>query len=258
MLKITEANIDTSSEEELWEKFWLHPEDEELRLQLVELYLPMVVRISNKLAIRIQYKADAEELLGAGVLGLHDAISNFSKNQHATFSTYAYKRVKGSILDELRSQDHLTRTQRKNYRTICKAIETLTERLLRPPKDQEISLETGIPTDEIATYIGMGSTAVSLNEEKSADGMKFLDFLADEKITSPIEAADLSISIERLNNIFHLLNERDQQLIYLRHYEELSVKEIALVFEISEGRISQLYKQILLKLRAMMKAENIQ
>lgn len=251
-----EIELDPEVEASLWKAFWREPDNGELRLRLVELYLPIVLRIVNKLAIRIQHKMEETDLVGSGVLGLHDAISNFSRNRQTSFSTFAYKRVRGAILDELRSQDHLTRTQRHHYRLICAAINTLTEQLARPPTDQELAAETGLSEDEIPLYIGMGSNAVSLNEESSTEGVEHLDFLADDKAVSPADAADLSLSLETMRLAFRKLNERDQQLLFLRHNEDLSVKEIALVLEISEGRISQLYKQIILKLRALMEIDD--
>ncbi len=249
--------IDPVTEETLWWDFWRHPDDSDLRLRLVEAYLPIVVRIVSKLAIRVQHRIEEEELLGSGVLGLHDAISNFSRHKQTPFTTFAYKRIKGAVLDQLRKQDHLTRTQRQHYREICAAISHLTERLARPPTDQEISDETKISCDDISMYIGMGSNAISLNEEKGVDGVAYLDFLSDDKAVSPLDAADTALSLEGLREAYRQLDERDQQLLYLRHYEELGVKEIAQVFGISEGRVSQLYKQIILKLRALMHLKDI-
>jgi len=248
----SDFGINPQIEESLWWDFWRHPDDSNLRLKLVETYLPIVVKIVNKLSIRVQHKIEEEDLLGSGVLGLHDAISNFSRHKKTAFTTFAYKRIKGAILDELRKQDHLTRTQRQHYRGICAAISRLTEKLARPPTDQELADETGLPCDDIAMYIGMGSNAVSLNEEKGVDGLTYLDFLSDDRTVSPLDAADTSISLEVMREAFKLLEERDQQLLYLRHYEELGVKEIAQVFGISEGRVSQLYKQIIIKLRVLM------
>lgn len=252
-----EFRIDQRLEESLWWEFWRHPDDGELRLKLVETYLPIVISIVNKLAIRIQHKIEEEDLLGSGVLGLHDAISNFSRHKKTPFTAFAHKRIKGAILDQLRKQDHLTRTQRQHYRDICAAIGRLTEKLARPPTEQEIADETNITCDDVSMYIGMGSNAVSLNDEKGNTGVAYLDFLSDNNSVSPFNAADIAISLEGLREAYRKLDERDQQLLYLRHFEELSVKEIARVFEISEGRVSQIYKQIILKLRALMHLKDV-
>lgn len=246
--------VDPQEEEEVWKRFWKEPDNGDYRLRLVEMYLPLVTRIVNKLSIRIRHKVEVDDLLGSGVLGLHDAISNYSKQRKTAFSTFAYKRVRGAILDSLRKQDHLTRTQRQCYRDICAAISVLTERFARPPTDQEISEETGIAEGDIAMYIGMGSNAVSLNDETRNEGVEYLDFLADDKAISPVDAADVSLSLEKMRRAFRKLPERDQQLLFLRHFEEMSVKEVAVVLDISEGRISQLYKQIILKLKALMES----
>jgi RNA polymerase sigma factor for flagellar operon FliA len=155
------------------------------------------------------------------------------------------------MLDELRDQDHLTRTQRNYYKEICAAINTLTIELSRSPTDDEIAKFTHLTISEVDKYIGMGSEIVSLYQEFE-DGLSYQDVIADNVTLSPLESAHNSLAIDKLREYFRELDEREQKLLFLRHYEDMSVKEIAKVLEISEGRISQLYQKIVLKLRALM------
>ena len=244
------------AEDSLWEEFRKTPEESDALRKLVEYYLPLVVRVANKLPNNIKEKISVRELIGAGVIGLHDAIAGFSSDKNVQFSTFAYKRIKGAILDDLRSQDPLTRTQRSCYKDICAAINRLTGELARPPTDEEIAKETNMSIADVDKYIGMGSERINL-EDEFEDGLSYMDVLADNKTPSPFDLAHNSLALLKLREHFRELDVREQKVLYLRHYEDMSVKEIAIVLEISEGRISQIYQKVVLKLRAMMKTEEL-
>ncbi len=238
----------------LWEEFRYTLGSDEVRAQLVEFYLPLVIRIARKMPEAVRRRVSIDELVSIGVIGLNKAIDGFSSDRNNTFSTYAYMRVRGAILDELRRQDSLTRTQRNYYRDICEAINRLTNLLLRPPTDEELAEDTGLTTAEIERYIGMGSEAVNLNEEFQ-EGLNYMDVIPDDNAPSPEDITHNVMALEKLRIHFHELTEREQKILFLRHFEEMSVKEVAAAMEISEGRISQIYQKILLKLRALMEAE---
>lgn len=246
-----DRKITPEEEAELWKAFWSNTDNTDIRLKIVELYLPLVISVANKLPLSIRQKIRTDELVGSGVIGLHDAISSYSKDKNVMFSTFAYKRIRGAMLDELRDQDHLTRTQRNYYKEICAAINKLTIELSRPPTDDEIARFTNLTISEVDRYIGMGSEIVSLYQEFE-DGLSYQDVIADNVTLSPLDSAHNSLAIDKLREYFRVLDEREQKLLFLRHYEDMSVKEIAKVLEISEGRISQLYQKIVLKLRALM------
>ncbi len=251
---IPKKPIAEDDETRLWKTYWRATRTERSRVhgELVELYLPLVARAVERMSIRVRDKVQKEELLSAGVLGLHDAVSNFTCTKGGSFRAFARKRIHGAIIDELRNQDHLTRCQRQNYREICATIKTLSERFFRSPTIPEIAEELGKSERDVAMYIGMGSSSVKLNDEFK-DGLTYMDLLADHKAVDPADAADRSIAMAEMREAFRGLDERDQKLLFLRHHEGLKVKEIAVVLGISEGRISQLYKEIVTKLRILMK-----
>lgn len=253
--KLSDGKVE-KEEEKLWEDFRINPDDPEGRKKLVEFYLPLVVKVANTMPSSIRDKVPSQELLGAGVLGLHGAISSFSNDKKTAFSTFAYKRIKGAIIDDLRSLDHLTRTQRAYYREICAAINKLTMEYSRPPTDHEIAKETNMSISDVDKYIGMGSETVNIHQEFK-DGLSYIDVLPDTKTPSPAESVHWSMAMSKLKEHFRELEEREQKILFLRHYEEMSVKEIAKVLEISEGRISQIYQKILLKLRALMRVDEL-
>ncbi len=247
-------DVDPQVENRLWDAYRRGPDKDEAYRQLVEFYLPLVVHTVERLSIRVRQQIEKEELLSVGVVGLHHAIRGYSKDRGVSFANYARKRIKGSVLDELRRQDHLSRSQRKEYRELCAKIRIYTEEHGRPPGDDELSELVGMGIEQIRYLIEMAGTAVSLSET-STHGTPYIDIIADNRSESPSQAADRKFSREALRAAFRKLDERDQQLMYLRHHEGMRVKEIAEIMGVTEGRISQIYKEILLKLRVLLEAK---
>jgi len=252
VMEMAEA-IRAEEESSLWLDYRSNNPSESSRIRLVELYLPLVIRIARKMPVAVRNKISVDELIGIGVLGLHKALDSFSSDRKTMFSTYAYKRIKGAMLDELRRMDVLTRTQRNRYREICEVINRLTRDNSRPPTDEELADELNLSVYEVERYIGMGSETVNLDEEFQ-EGINYLDVIPDERVDSPDAVTHQIMAIEQLRLHFHELTDREQKILFLRHFEEMSVKEVAEILEISEGRISQIYQKILLKLRALMDA----
>jgi RNA polymerase sigma factor FliA len=245
--------IDYNDEKALWQAY-IANRSKDLHEKIVERYLPLVFKEVDRLSIRVRQNMESDDLIGPGVIGLHNAVLNFDPSKGFKFATFANLRIKGALLDELRKQDHLTRNQRKTYKKICEAIHNLTLSLGRCPTIPEIAKERDLTESEVTQYMGMASNALSL-DSKNMQGVPYTEILEDSKSESPWENADTSLSIETMREAFKYLPKRDQQLLYLRHYKDLKVKEIAQVMEVSEGRISQMYKEVLVKMRAIMKLD---
>lgn len=248
------VNFSRDSEEDIWNTY-IKTRDKSIHEKLVEMYLPLVLKHVARMSIRVRQNVEREELIGAGVVGLHNAIMHFKPDQGASFATFAGLRIKGSIIDELRKQDHLTRNQRKQYKLICQAIHELTLAKGVCPTLEEIGVKTGLQEAEVQEYIGMASNALSI-DSKNSQGISYSDIIEDDKSDKPWENADLQLNLEAMRKAFKVLPERDQQLLYLRHYKDLRTKEIALAMGISEGRVSQIYKEVIVKLRSIMNVED--
>ena len=246
--------LDPELEEKYWQEYWTGKDSIKAYKNLVEYYLPLVARIVERLSIRVHQQLEKEELLSLGVVGLHHTVKSCSHERGGAFATYAKKRIRGSILDELRRQDHLSRNQRQEYRHLCQTIRELTEEHGRPPTDIQIEEATGLNPGQMQLLIEMAGKAVSLNE-RLGEGMTFMDTIADAKSQSPSDAADEIFAKEAMRDAFKYLETREQQLLYLRHNEGMRVKEIAEIMGISEGRISQIYKGIIIKLRAVLNVD---
>ena len=247
----TQTAKDKAATRKLWDEYVAGGRADDLHLQLVELYLPLVAKVARNVKISDFAQLEYEDLISIGVIGLHKALRAFTPAREISFATFAYKRIRGAILDELRKLDNLTRTQRGYYKTICKTISELAMELSRPPTDVEIAERTGLSVSMIDYYIDLGSSKVQLDEEFDK-GITFADVIADEKTVQPDQVTHNLMALEELKFHFYNLSEREQKILFLRHFQELSVREIAQVLEISEGRISQIYKKIILKLRALM------
>jgi len=238
-------------EKKIWSEYWGDPENEMLRIRIVELYLPLVMKVAKKMSYKLNQKLNTEEFLSAGVVGLHGAVSNYSQDKDVQFSTFAYKRIYGAMMDELRSRDPLTRTQRGRYKEICAMINKLTTENAHAPTSEEVAAAMSMSLHDVERYMALGSETVNLNQE-FRDGLRYMDVLKDDRALSPIDETHRNMAMEKLRDNFRSLSEREQKILFLRHYEDMSVKEIASVFEISEGRVSQIYQKIVLKMRAMM------
>lgn len=245
------VNFTQDNEDVIWDTY-VKTRDKNIHEKLVEMYLPLVLKQAARMSIRVRQNVEREELIGAGVMGLHNAITHFKPGQGTKFSTFASLRIKGSIIDELRKQDHLTRNQRKQYKVICQTIHELTIEKGICPTLEEVGTKTGLLESEVQEFIGMASNALSI-DSKNGQGVSYSDIIEDEKSEAPWENADFQLNLESMREAFKVLPKRDQQLLYLRHYKDLRTKEIAEVMQISEGRVSQIYKEIIVKLRSIMK-----
>jgi RNA polymerase sigma factor for flagellar operon FliA len=252
--KTFDAKVSPDEERELWARFAEEPASDSVRVRLVELYLPLVSKAANSMPDSVKRKTSFQELVSAGVLGLHEAISSFKSDAGASFATFASKWIRGAMLDDLRKVDRLTRTQRNSYKELCAAIASLTQRLSRPPTDDEISSETGLGEAEIDRIMGMGAELVNLSDEFK-DGLRYMDVIPDTSSPSTEESVNDALALERVKAHFLELDDREQKILFLRHFQDLSVKEIAAAMELSEGRISQIYHKSVVKLRAMLKVQ---
>ena len=151
-----------------------------------------------------------------------------------------------------RARDPLTRRQRQGVRQVLTAMSEHVATHGNLPSHHDIAVRTQLSEGDVDSLLGMGAASVNL-EEEFAEGLRYMDVIADTETLSPAEAADQSLSMEALRCAIRQLPERDQQLLYFRHHEQLGVKEIALAFDVTPGRVSQMYNEIVMRLRVLMK-----
>lgn len=232
-------------------------EDDKSRIIREHLYLVDI--IVGRMATQVPSFMNKEDMKSAGMLGLLDAANKFDPTKNILFKTFAEYRIRGAIFDEMRKLDWFSRSLRDKQNRISRTIFDLELSLGRDPEDQEVAAAMDMGLDEYRSMLAEVSHlgCVSLNEtlDQSDEGRSFLDSLADESNRSipgsRLEDQQLTIKIAE---VLALLSEKERIVISLYYYEELTQKEIAEVMELSEGRVSQLHSQALIKLKTKLEA----
>ena len=227
--------------------------------QLIRDHLYLVDIIARRMVTQVPSYMNKDDIKSAGMIGLLDAANKFDPTKNILFKTFAEYRIRGAILDEMRKLDWFSRTLRDKQNKIGRTIFDLELQLGRDPEDHEVAKAMNISLDDYRSMVGEVSHlgCVSLNEtlDKSEEGRSFLDYLVDERPGSMpganIEEQQLT---KKVAEVLALLSEKERQVISLYYYEELTQKEIAEVLELTEGRISQLHSQALIKLKTKLDA----
>ena len=247
--------LDHHSEEELWAAYKRH-KDPLIRESFIKQYAPLVKYVAGKVAANMPASVEFDDLVGFGVFGLIDAIDKFDPDKNVKFKTYAVTRIRGAIFDELRSIDWVPRSVRQKTKEIEEAIIATEAKLGRPATDQEIAETLGLSEDEFSkTMLKISSTSVlSLNDLwYTADESEHMTI--GDSIESPTSLSPDSI-VERdeirrvVVQAIQELPEKEKKVLVLYYYEELTLKEIGKVLEVTESRISQLHTKAILRLRA--------
>lgn len=229
---------------------------DEAREALLNEHLGLVHFVARQLSRSLSSDADFDELLGAGTLGLIGAMESFDVSRGLAFSTFAAPRIRGAILDELRRQDHASRSVRRKARQLGAAREDLARTLGRQPADRELAIHLGMDIPRVwrwETEIE-GAMLVSLERSPADDAERFAapaDSLFDES-PSIDEILDQEERVALLAHALTELNEQERTVLTLSYYEELKLHQIATVLGVTESRISQIRTRALARLRAAM------
>ncbi|QAA92958.1 RNA polymerase sigma factor FliA [Pollutimonas thiosulfatoxidans] len=229
--------------------------------RLVGQYAPLVRRLALQLVAKLPASVEVDDLMQAGMMGLLDAVRRYQQTADAQFETYAVTRIRGAMLDELRSQDWLPRSVRSKTRTIEQAIHALTHRLLRAPTETEIAEEMDMPLPQYQQLLEEARGVQIIHYEDLTRQGDDADFALDRSASgggaSP--SAHWSNPLNQLmaQGLRHALveaikglPEREQLLLSLQFEQDLNQKEIGAVMGVTEGRVSQLRSQAVARIRA--------
>jgi RNA polymerase sigma factor for flagellar operon FliA len=225
----------------------------------LEHYLPLVKYIAGRLAIGLPRSVEMDDLVNAGVVGLIEAYHNFDTSKGVKFETYASLRVRGAILDELRGMDWVPRSTRARSREIERVMSKLENRLGRSPSEAELANGLGVEmSDYYAMIDDVSSTALlSLDEMTYGDDDDKPVPLVDTLKTPDQPSALASLEREELRDLLAdsvgQLTEQERLVVALYYFEELTLKEIGQVLELSESRVSQLHTKAVLSLRVKLR-----
>src|SRR5262245_86376 len=241
--------------QELWQRFKADPNNQELRNRLVEQYLPLVKYNGERIWARLPEGVELDDLVSAGVFGLMDAIDAFDVNRGVKFETYCVPRIRGAMLDELRTMDWVPRLVRSKASKLQEATKALEARFGRHPTEQELADQLQMPLEELERMM-LESNAVnliSLNkkwyETDSYKDVREIDILEDKKGEDPtrrIQKNDL------MRLVTKGLNRNERLIIILYYYEELTMKEIGATLDLSESRVSQMHSSIVQRLQSQL------
>lgn len=233
---------------DVWTKYY-ESRDPSLKEMLTEYYVHLVRLVAGRLGIYLNQYIDTDDLVGYGILGLIDAVDKFDPNKNVKFETYASLRIRGAILDAIRKLDWVPRTLRKKQKDIDKAYVELEMKFKRPPQDNEVADFLNISIEEYNVLLKEVnvSTLVSIDEN-----LYYFETISDQNDMIPERYAEENEMKETLAKIIDDLPEREKKVIFLYYYEELTLKEISRVLEVSESRVSQLHTKAVSRLRAHM------
>jgi RNA polymerase sigma factor for flagellar operon FliA len=230
--------------------------DRALRDRLILTYAPLVKFVAGRLGATLPSHVDEQDLVSYGLLGLIGAIERFDPDREIKFETYAISRIKGAIIDELRSLDWVPRSVRTRARQIERAIAELERTLMRAPTDAEIASKVGITAEELEeslTEISRTSIA-ALDELWSPSGggdqVSLIDTIEDQSGPNPEVTLEQTELKEALGEAISRLPEREKLVVTLYYYEELTLREIGEVLGVTESRVSQLHTKAVLRLKA--------
>ena len=246
---------DDSESRRLWLEY-RRTGDKALRDRLIINYAPIVKYVAGRLGSGLPSHVEEADLVSYGLLGLMTAIDRYDPARDIKFETYAIARIRGSIIDELRTLDWVPRSVRSRARNIERAIRELEAKLSRAPTDEEIAARLGITTDELdESLIDISRSSIAALDELwsvsgEGDQISLLDTLEDPTGERPADMLDESETREILADAIARLPEREKLVVTLYYYEELTLREIGEVLSVTESRVSQLHTKAMLRLKS--------
>lgn len=248
-MKITDEN-----ELEYWRKY-KKKKTTALREALIKKYAPLVKYVAGKIAMSMPENIDFNDLVSDGSFGLIDAVEKYDPDRDIKFKTYAVTRIRGAIFDALRSRDWVPRSMRKKAKEIERAVQILEAKFGRDVSDDEVAKEIGMDMDEYQKVMKRitESSVVSLNDVyytgDDSDEISFADTLAGPEGLNPDILAERDEIRGTIVEALKTLPEKEKQVLILYYYEDLTLKEIGAVLNVTESRVSQLHTKAIQELR---------
>lgn len=242
---------------ELWRRF-KDEDDPVARDRLVVTYAPLVKYVAGRMSAALPAHVDESDLISYGLLGLIGAVERFEPTRSVKFETYAVSRIKGAIIDELRSLDWVPRSVRARAREIERKATELEHQLRRAPTDEELASALDIGLDEFHDFLNQMSTSsiVALDEMWSvnagSESLSLIDTLGDRNAGNPANLLDVTELREGLADAIASLPEREKIVVALYYYDGLTLREIGDVLGVTESRVSQLHTKAILRLKGRM------
>ncbi len=228
------------------------------RNALIKQYQPLVRRLAHHMMVKLPANVQVDDLIQVGLIGLSEALSRYEAAQGVQFETFATQRIRGAMLDELRENDWMSRGSRKSQKDIEQALRRLEHKLGRSPLESEIAVELGMTLVDYQSLLGKvrGTQLVYLEDMSRAneDDDSFLDRHVADSGADPVNMLRDHRLREALVAAIKNLPEREQFIMSMYYEQDMNLKEIAAVLDVTESRICQLHSQSIARLRAKMRA----
>lgn len=229
------------------------------RNDYIDKYSPLIKYVADRLASKLPAHVAKDDLISSGIIGLIDAIDKFDPSRNIQFKTYAEFRIKGAMLDELRSMDWVPRSIRQKSNQLEKAYQTLETELGRPATDEEVAESMGLSMEEFQRLIDEVKSISIVDIEafrsvsQGQNRTDLFELLADESTQDALSVLGLSEVKAVIVEAITALPEKERLVVSMYYYDELTMKEIGVVLGYTESRISQLHTKSLLRLKARLR-----
>ena len=253
-----EHDDDVSVIEKLWSEY-KSSGAREARDRLIVHYSPLVKYVAGRVSVGLPQNIEQADLVSYGIFGLIDAIDKFDPDRNIKFETYAIARIKGAIIDELRSIDWVPRSVRAKARAVEKAYATLEANLLRTPTDAEVASEMGMSENELHTvfnqisFVGLVALDEMLSGGERGESTTLGETLPDRGV-GPVAAFEVEEMKQILASAINRLGDREKVVLTLYYYEGLTLAEIGEVLGVTESRVCQIHTKAVLQLRSRLAA----
>lgn len=245
--------MDEAGKNRLWEEY-SRSRQPEIREKLILEYAPLVKLVAGRLSMYLGYNVEYDDLVSYGIFGLIDAIDKFDSMKAVKFETYASLRIRGAILDQIRKMDWIPRTIRQKQKKIDAAMKEIELTKGRAATDEEIAESLGITSEDYLDWQSQMKITgvVSLNEFMESGSEVPAEQDDQHRFEGPEEVIEKSELKKVLTQALELLTEKEKKVILLYYYEDLTLKEISNILEVSESRVSQLHTRALQKMKTKM------
>jgi len=256
-------NIKRISDEELetlWKDYFKDRTNKKLRDTLIVQYIYLTRYVVGRVKVSLPPTFSEEDISSYGVEGLIDAVEKYTPDKGARFETYALMRIRGNIIDKIRSQDFLPRSARKKIKDVKQAQENLRQQLGRPATTLEVADFMGMEPNKVDQILSEDTTVGSIYDKKgtSEDSVAIIDTIQDESRLTPAEAMEEKDVKSELENALRRLPERERMIMVLYYHENMTLKEIGEAIEVSESRVCQLHAQAIMKLKNILSENRVE
>ena len=224
------------------------------RERVIREFGPVIKAMAQRLSFRLPAHLDSEDLVSAGVIGLMDAMTKFDPNREAKFKTYAEFRIRGAMLDEIRSMDWIPRSVHQRISLLQKTHATLLRRLGRPPTEEETASALNMSVEELDDFLTRSQGAILISIEdlgvQDSDGSKIIRALVDTETPDPLSMVVSENVRKVLGRAIQQLPEKERMVLSMYYYEELTMKEIGQILKVTESRVCQIHSKAVITLKS--------